>query len=55
MRGVQVMDTSKFKWFKRAIYILIAGILIIGIGDSLWWQDLVGMLNRPEGLTVYVR
>lgn len=55
MRGVRAMATSKAKWLRRAVYALIAGIMIVGIGDSLWWQDLVAMLNRPEGLTVYVR
>jgi hypothetical protein len=49
------MDQSKAKWLKRAVYALIAGILIMGIGDSLWWQDLVAMWNKPKGMTVHVR
>lgn len=49
------MTPSKSKWTKRFFYAVIAGIMIMGIGDSLWWHDLVAMLTRPEGLTVYVR
>ena len=49
------MTQSKAKWIKRFVYVLIVGIMIMGIGNSLWWHDLVAMLTKPEGLTVYVR
>jgi len=49
------MTLSRAKWIKRAVYVMIAGVVIMGISDSLWWNDLVAMFNRPEGLRVYVR
>lgn len=49
------MAANQTKWLKRVAYVIVAGVLIMGIGDSLWWQDLVAMLTKPKGLVVYVR
>lgn len=49
------MAAAKAKWLKRAAYLLIAVVLVMGVRRSLFWQDLVAMFNKPEGLVVYVR